>query len=106
MNGCGPEGNFDVVADSYKEADFTGACNAHDVCYSAGSTTARLACDDKLRADLHAACDQAYNPPPPPEPGPRPDGNPLEGCHKEAEKYYFFVREAGQGFYDGRGDPR
>lgn len=82
------------VPDSWVRADFKPACDAHDVCYSAGSPRSRLDCDNALRADLVLACDAAYG------------GAPQHpSCVAQADRYYQGVRALGGQFYEGAGDP-
>lgn len=104
-NGCGGEGWTSGVPDSFGDADFTPACNAHDVCYEPASTTNRLDCDNKLRDDLHAACFAAYGAPEPDPPGPRGPSGPAGTCHHRADLYYDGVRTFGKSFYQAQGDP-
>lgn len=75
-------------------ADFAPACAAHDECYSATSSTDRMACDVQFEADLRAACEEAHD-----------GGMGLTGCYGAASTYFAFVRAAGMAFYDGTGSP-
>ena len=79
--------------DSWGRADFRPACSTHDRCYSPGSTTSRLVCDQQLRADLRLACSSAYQ------------GASLRTCHGVASTYYGAVRWFGRSRYLGAGDP-
>ena len=79
--------------DSWGRADFRPACAAHDQCYSPGSTTSRLACDERLRADLSIACAGVYG------------GASLSTCHGVASTYYRAVRWFGRSRYLGTGNP-
>lgn len=83
------------VPDSYLGANFRPACDAHDQCYSTGSTTDRIVCDKRLAADLVVACKAKFG-----------KYNPLRySCIDMSGKYYLGVRAFGRSHYDGQGDP-
>lgn len=56
-NGCGPSGilSWAVPEAPVPDANFTGACNNHDVCYSTLGVS-RSVCDTNLGADAADAC--------------------------------------------------
>ncbi|WP_076692824.1 phospholipase A2 [Tersicoccus sp. Bi-70] len=81
------------VPDSWGKADFRYACARHDACYSATSTTSRLACDQAFLTRLRTACSTAYS-----------AWNPLRyTCYGVAWTYYEAVREFGVYAYSGKG---
>ncbi|WP_396135330.1 phospholipase A2 [Amycolatopsis sp. A133] len=81
--------------DQFYWANFRPACDAHDNCYSSGSRTPRLVCDDVLRGSLKVVCAGAFGP-----------SNPLRaGCYSEAETFYVAVRTLGKPHYQGSGNP-
>ena len=82
-----------AVPDNFGRADFTDACDKHDVCY--GSATDRAACDLQLFLDLRAACTDAY----------RYQPGLLLTCYTVAAIYYVGVRLFGGLYYDGTGSP-
>ena len=78
-----------AVPDNFGRANFTKACNAHDDCYAADSTTDRAECDLQLLIDLRAACLHAY----------RSQPGLLLTCYTVATIYYVGVRLFGASFY-------
>ncbi len=84
-----------AVPDTFGLADFTGACDIHDVCYSPGSSVDRALCDRQLLFNLRLACYQAYAT----QPGL------LLTCYTVAAIYYVGVRLFGAYAYDGTGNP-
>lgn len=59
-NGCGGAGITEhIVPDSYFDANFRPACDAHDICYTDCNKTQKQ-CDDKFFYDLMDACKKAY----------------------------------------------
>lgn len=52
-NGCGADGGIKVP--NIPSANFTSACNSHDICYSTCGKE-RAQCDQQFRTDLIAAC--------------------------------------------------
>lgn len=99
-NGCGPSSwKVDVVPDGFGRADFRPPCDDHDVCYGADSPVSRAACDDAFRTGLEDACDEAY------------DWADLEealtwvSCRKVVLGYAYQVRDRGEPYYAGSGDP-
>jgi len=82
-----------AVPDKFGAADFTEACDDHDVCY--GSPTDRAACDWQLFLDLRSACFNAY----------RYQPGLLLTCYTVAAIYYVGVRLFGASFYTGTGNP-
>jgi CXCXC repeat len=64
FNGCGAAGDpssqlLAKMAQMFAEANFTPACNDHDICYSTCNSV-RSACDDKFRQDLIDICVSTY----------------------------------------------
>lgn len=83
------------VPEGWGAADFRGACRLHDACYSAASSTSRLACDNAFRARLRDACSTAYG-----------GWNPLRyACYGVAWTYWQVVRSWGAFAYAGTGSP-
>jgi hypothetical protein len=81
------------VPDSFGDADFADACDAHDVCYS--SATDRFDCDLALLAGLTFACTEAYD---------RSSEFSLRlTCLTVASIYFVGVRLFGAAFYTGSG---
>lgn len=82
------------VPDSFGSANFSPACERHDECYSAGSRTDRLDCDNQLASDLFRACASA-----------RPSMNdPFRiACNSVGVTYYVGVRVVGWTHYRGQG---
>lgn len=78
--------------DSFGAANFKPACDHHDICYSATSTTDRLSCDGLFRTELFQACAAAY-----------PAGGMRTTCYGVAETYYGAVRTFGWYYYRGAG---
>lgn len=91
--------------DTFERANFKPACDAHDICYSRGSTTDRAACDARLRDDIHAECQRVYGAPEPDPPGPRGPSGPAGICHSRADTYHDVVRAVAGGAYEGSGNP-
>ena len=83
------------VPDSFGAAIFTGACNAHDDCYSNLDRISRLTCDTVFLLALRAACTDAY-----PDPS-----APQLTCLTVASIYFVGVRLFGATFYTGNGSP-
>lgn len=69
-------------------ADFHNACVAHDACYSKGSSTNRLTCDEAFRTRMNNACAAAGK---------------GATCRAVASLYYYAVRGAGKYYYEGSG---
>jgi hypothetical protein len=84
-----------AVPDNFGRANFTTACDIHDVCYSPQSSTDRLRCDQQLLFNLRLACYQAYAT----QPGL------LLTCYTVAAIYYVGVRLFGAFAYAGTGNP-
>lgn len=89
---CGPNNwiGYLVPDNPPGGADFHQACVNHDTCYSVGSTTPRATCDAAFRSDMYAACAAA---------------GAGSSCTTVANVYYWAVREYGEDYYDGSGDP-
>lgn len=79
------------VPDSFGSADFTGACQAHDFCYSGALKLSRFQCDVAFLAALQLACRTAY--------GTQPAL--LLTCNTVATIYFIGVRLFGAPFYHG-----
>lgn len=58
-NGCGPEGSDLKLPQGFGKADFSSACNAHDVCYETCNSD-KLQCDANLKSAARASCLNAY----------------------------------------------
>ena len=86
QNGC------TYSPDSWGRANFKPSCDRHDICYSPSSSTNRLDCDIRFRADLKAECGRAYG-----------SGVQAGACRGVADVYYGTVRKLGSGFYKGSG---
>lgn len=82
------------VPDSFGAADFHQACERHDACYSAGSRTDRLDCDNHLASDLFRACAVAH---------PRMNDPFRIACNGVGVTYYVGVRVIGWSHYRGEG---
>ncbi|NQZ12697.1 MAG: hypothetical protein HRT35_36560, partial [Algicola sp.] len=67
--------------------DFTGACNAHDVCYNNVSTS-QASCDDAFLANMDQACNDVYG-----------SGFKHKLCEFAAEAYHKTVKKIGSEFY-------
>ncbi|GGC98144.1 hypothetical protein GCM10011512_26360 [Tersicoccus solisilvae] len=81
------------VPDGWGRADFRSACGKHDDCYSAASTTGRLACDQAFHTRLRTSCAAAYG-----------SWDPRRyTCYGVAWTYYEAVREFGAWAYSGQG---
>lgn len=85
-NGC------TMSPDSWGKANFKPTCDAHDICYSVGSTTNRLDCDNVFLASLLRECERAYS-----------AGLMRSTCRGVAQTYYTAVRTFGASYYDGAG---
>lgn len=64
FNGCGPEnGVFKYFVPNrigpWRNIDFTGACNGHDICYSTCNSE-KSSCDTHFFIDMSKACAEAY----------------------------------------------
>jgi len=62
MGSCGNGRNELWVRDSWGNADFTGACKAHDQCYETCGSS-KSACDGDFKSEMRAACKRAYSSP-------------------------------------------
>lgn len=91
-NYCGP-GKLHVP-NKWGKADFNGACQNHDACYSESSTTDRADCDNNFLAGMQAACKSAYG-----------SGADYDACNGIAHTYYEAVHVGGKPFYHGKGNP-
>ncbi|WP_141723380.1 hypothetical protein [Burkholderia sp. A2] len=82
QNGCGPANGWirHIIPNSIGGFDFTGACNAHDVCY--GSGIRKGECDDKFDSDMRGIC----------------GGNGF--CNSAADIYSKAVRDHGQSAWE------
>ncbi|MFI6026592.1 phospholipase A2 [Amycolatopsis magusensis] len=81
--------------DSFFGANFRPACDAHDKCYSRGSGTPRLVCDQAFHSALTVACVNTF-----------PSPHPMRiQCTQAAMGYYVAVRQYGRSHYEGYGDP-
>jgi RHS repeat-associated protein len=69
--------------------DISQACLAHDLCYSASSSTDRRVCDEQLASDIYLQCEYQR-------------GSRLQ-CLSISGSYYRVVRAVGFLFYEGRG---
>lgn len=69
-------------------ANFHNACVRHDACYSEGSRTNRLTCDQAFRTRMNNACTAAGK---------------GATCRAIASTYYYAVRGAGRWYYKGSG---
>jgi hypothetical protein len=92
VNGCGGEGVPPAITNflnRFKDADFTPACNAHDICYgTCGETQER--CDDRILKDLQAVCRATY----------AGDFEHKGVCLSQARQYYRAVSTTGRKFYE------
>ncbi len=59
MNGCGPEGGSIKIPQGYGNADYTGSCNNHDVCYE-DCAIGKDSCDTTFKEEMYDACAAAY----------------------------------------------
>lgn len=84
---CSRERGVFTLATSFKPT-----CDAHDICYSVGSTTNRLDCDNVFLASLLRECERAYS-----------AGLMRSTCRGVAQTYYTAVRTFGASYYDGAG---
>lgn len=57
-----PTDSCNFVPDTFGEAEFTDACDAHDDCYNYPMGRSRLVCDLAFLVNLTSACAQAYKP--------------------------------------------
>jgi hypothetical protein len=93
VNGCGGEGVPDAIRsflNHFKDADFTSACNAHDVCYGRCRETQKR-CDDRILEDIQAICRAPYS----------DDFDHKAVCLNQARTlYYNAVRTLGRKFYE------
>ena len=86
MNGCGPEGGTIKIPQGYGSADYTGACNGHDVCYEE-CFTSQDTCDENFRDAMYESCAAAY---------PGLLNSMLRfGCYERAYAYYQAVSQFG-----------
>ena len=85
-NGCGPEGGSIKIPQGYGSADYTGSCNAHDVCYEECGK-GKVSCDEEFRDDMYESCAQTY-------PGALNSLFRL-GCYERAFAYYQAVLRFG-----------
>jgi hypothetical protein len=85
-NGCGPEGGSIKLPQGYGDADYTGSCNNHDVCYEECGT-GKVACDETFRDEMYESCAAAY-------PGALNSLFRL-GCYERAWAYYQAVLQFG-----------
>lgn len=92
-NGCGPDGYDWFVPDVWKDAEFTGACSRHDVCYGTCNRD-RSDCDDRFLRGLKKACRRAYHE------DTRRDRRLYGECVDRAYWYYTAVSEHGQEAYE------
>jgi hypothetical protein len=69
--------------------DYSGACAAHDQCYSRGSSTDRIECDRQLADSIRRTCVEA--------------GRTVVYCVSVSATYYIGVRALGWIYYDGNG---
>ena len=83
------------VPDSFGAANFTSACDQHDVCYRNKQGISRLDCDMAFLKSLAAACLTAY----PTQLAPQLT------CFTVASIYFIGVRLFGASFYKGSGSP-
>ena len=90
-NGCGGAGITEhIVPNSYFNANFKPACDAHDICYTDCNKT-KERCDDEFYDDLMDACRKAY-----------PswwEVGALASCEAVVHGYYQSVRTFGHGFW-------
>ena len=86
MNGCGPEGGSIKIPQGFGDADYTGSCNGHDVCYEECGTS-KDTCDEVFRDDMYESCAAAY-------PG-LLNGALRFGCYERAYAYYQAVSQFG-----------
>jgi hypothetical protein len=85
-----PTDSCNFVPDTFGAANFSGACDRHDVCYS--SDVDRLTCDLILLRELRQACN-VY-----------PENSSLRlTCYTVASIYFTGVRLFGWTFYTGTG---
>jgi Prokaryotic phospholipase A2 len=84
------------VPDSFGDADFTDACDAHDACYSNTDEISRFTCDLIFFGALLQAC-STYD-------QPSEFGLRLT-CNTIAAIYFVGVRLLGAAFYTGNGNP-
>ena len=97
MNGCGPAGWKALITSNLSNppggADFTGACNTHDLCYE-GCGNIKDNCDINFRNDMWRACEFKYI-------GRDPLSMArLKICTDFAKSYYTLVSVAGQSPYN------
>ena len=93
VNGCGGEGVPPAITNflnRFKEANFTPACNAHDVCYGRCRETQER-CDDLILKDLQAICRATYG---------LDDFEHRGVCLSQARQYYRAVSTTGRKFYE------
>ncbi len=95
-NGCGGADISRLVPDRFYLANFNGACNRHDDCYSPQSRANRSTCDYRFYIDLCRACGRAY----------WWSVYMSSRCLNRARTYYLAVRFGARGYYRGKGDPR
>lgn len=89
FNGCGSDYSSYVVPNHYHLADFTSACNNHDICYSTCNKT-KADCDLNFFNDLKKACNAAY-----------PAGSSVhDDCINRAQYYYQAVDDYASGPYN------
>lgn len=90
-NGCGGEGiTENIVPNHFLNANFTLACDTHDLCYADCSRTKKQ-CDDNFYDDLVAICRKTY-----------PtgwDAVPRGLCEAAAWGYYEAVNSFGHSFW-------
>lgn len=81
-NGCGtsdkPVSPSDAEGKKGGKADFTSACNTHDVCYDTCNSS-RSTCDQKFLTDMYAECSAKY--------GPKTAG--LTHCRAMAKNFFY-----------------
>lgn len=89
-NGCGPEGGAIKIPQGYGDADYTGSCNNHDVCYE-DCGIGKDACDTTFRDEMYDSCAAAY---------PGVLNSLLRfGCYERAYAYYQAVSQFGDDAY-------
>lgn len=90
-NGCGSKGVTEkIVPNRFFAADFTPACNKHDLCYSDCYRT-KKECDREFYDDLVAVCRQTYSS--------GWEAIPRELCEIAAWGYYQAVNQFGNRFW-------